>query len=61
MVSRRDERRKAALKAYLAKFPKDVLASKKQAEVEAASGYPGQRLIWKLWDEYDRRCGKKAR
>lgn len=53
--------RKNQLKAYLAKFPKDLLASKKQAEVEAASGYPGQRLIWKLWDEYDRRCGKKAR
>jgi hypothetical protein len=58
---RRDPRRKAELRTYLAKFPKALLVSREQAELEAEGGFPGQQTVWKLWDEFDRLCGKGRR
>jgi hypothetical protein len=54
--------REKELRKYLAKFPKKLLVSKEQAIKEAASGFPGQLTVWKLWEEYEAlRAGKRRK
>jgi len=50
--------RREQLKKKLKKFPKDILASREQAQRAADNGYPGQLTVWQWWDEYDERSGK---